>query len=445
MKKRRELQFAEAKAYLYSFINLEKDTSYFSSKLYKLDRMSFLLDSFANPQAHFKVIHLAGSKAKGSTAVFIASVLSAAGKRTGLYTSPHVSSLRERIVINENQISEELFIALVDSIKDFIEHTALPHFPGRRKPTFFELMTLLGWLAFKHTQCEYVVLETGLGGRLDATNLVNPVAIVLTPIELEHEAILGSTIEEIAFEKCGIIKENTAVFCGIQSALVKKVIKTEAARKNAGVLFFDEELELLNVQEEIVKTEITVKLKGIARKQFSLKLLGAFQAENAALAFLTLHTLYPALPDSAFRQGFAVAFLPGRMEVLHTKPLLIADGAHTPGSVKRALLCFKKLTSKSGVLLFAAVKGKKIAEMAKILTPNFTAIIISTPGSFRRSETKATYGIFCKYNRQVYLEKEPYLALQKALALSENKLPIFATGSLYFAAELRKSAQKLLI
>ncbi|MBN1797818.1 MAG: bifunctional folylpolyglutamate synthase/dihydrofolate synthase [Spirochaetales bacterium] len=445
MKKSNELQFAKARDYIYSFINLEKDTSYFSSKLYKLDRMCFLLERFGNPQDTFKVIHLAGSKAKGSTAVFIASVLSAAGIRTGLYTSPHVSSILERIMVNQEHISPGLFISLVEVIKDFIEKTPLGHFPGARKPTFFELMTLMGWLAFKHEQCEYVVLETGLGGRLDATNLVKPLAVVLTPIELEHEAILGSTLEKIALEKCGIMKENTPVFCANQNAPVKEVIINEAARKNAELRFLNEELELLEVRQAIEKTDITFTLKGLSKKKFSLKLLGSFQAENAALAFLALHFLLPTIPDSAFKKGFAEAFLPGRMEVLHIKPLFIVDGAHTPASVKRALICFKKVAKNDGVLLFAAVKGKKIAEMAEILAPHFTTIIISTPGSFRKSEPKATYVVFRKYNRNVYLEKDPHSAFQKALELSQRKLPVFATGSLYFAAEIRKSARKLLI
>jgi dihydrofolate synthase/folylpolyglutamate synthase len=407
--------------------------------------MSFLLDRFGNPQSMFKVVHLAGSKAKGSTAAFIASVLSAAGMRTGLYTSPHVSSVRERIVINREQIPERLFIRLVEAVKDVIERTQLLRFPGRKKPTFFELMTLLSWLAFKHERCEFVVLETGLGGRLDATNLVDPLAAVITPIELEHEAILGATVQKIAVEKCGIIKEGRIVFSGIQSAQVKAVIKKEADRKNAKVYFLDEKLESLEAKEAIEKTDMTVKLKGLSQKKYSLKLLGAFQAENASLALLTLHTLFPALPDSAFKQGFAEASLPGRMEVLHTKPLVIADGAHTPASVKRAYMCFEKIAGNKGVLLFAAVKGKRIKQMAEILAKNFTAIIISKPGSFRLSEPQETYELFCRYNRNVYLEKDPHLALEKALGISQSTLPIFAVGSLYFAAEMRKSAGRIFI
>jgi dihydrofolate synthase/folylpolyglutamate synthase len=444
MRKINKLQFKEAVQYLYSFINLEKDPVYFSSKTYKLDRMAFLLDRFSNPQVHFKVIHLAGSKAKGSTAAFIASVLFKAGKKTGLYTSPHVSSILERIVIDQKQVDEELFIHLVCQIKDFIEYTPLSHFPNKMKPTFFELLTLLCWLAFREAHCEYVVLETGLGGRLDATNIVEPLATVITPIEIEHEDILGKTIEKIAREKCGIMKINVPVFCAKQVPPVKKVIKQEASLKKADLFMLEDELAGLDVRVSAKGTEFAMKLKNTKQQQFSLKLLGDFQAENAALAYLTLHTLMPDLSMVFFRQGFANTFLPGRMEVLRRKPLIIVDGAHTPGSINRSLACFLKLVKDKGILVFAAVKGKRIKEMAEQLAPHFQTVIISTPGFFRHSEPQETCAIFKKYHPNVSLDSDPLGAFKKAVRLAKNKLPILITGSLYFAAELRLKARKLI-
>ncbi len=437
MEKSNSSRFKQAVDFLYSRINLERDTSSVDRNEYKLDGMRFLLERFGNPQLDFKVIHIAGSKAKGSTAALTASVLTAAGGSTGLYTSPHVSSIQERIAVNGRPIDREVFADLCFHLKDKIERIPLSAFPESKNPTFFELMTLLAWLAFRRARCEYVVLETGLGGRLDATNIVNPAAAVLTPIELEHQAILGDSLEKIAAEKCGIIKQGVPVFCARQPEAVKRVIREQAEAKNASVLFLDDELSNLQVVERIDRTDFRFTLKWGAENHFTLGLAGAFQAENAALAFVTLRTLYPGIPGQAYRKGFASAFLPARMEVVCKAPLVIVDGAHTPGSVSRAMASFTGLAGREGILLFAAVKGKNIDEMAAVLAPYFLRIIVSTPGSFRRSEPGRVYEAFRRYNKNVYLEPDPRRALHKALALSGGVLPVLAVGSLYFAAELR--------
>jgi dihydrofolate synthase/folylpolyglutamate synthase len=438
MKKRNQALFEKCVKYLYSFINLERDTAAIKSSEYKLDCMRFLLKRFGNPQQGFKVIHIAGSKAKGSTACFLAAGLRAAGKHTGMYTSPHVSSILERIVINGEPVAVDVFTGLCGELQQVLGRIPKADFPGGKQPSFFELMTLLAWLAFKRQGCEYVILETGLGGRLDATNIVNPAAVVLTPIEMEHEAILGNTLEKIAAEKCGIIKRNIPVFCGFQNRVVKKVVREYAAAHNAALYFLDEAIKRLAVSDSVEHTEFSLSLAGDKERNFRLILPGAFQAENASLAFLVLHTLYPELPDDAFKEGFRTAFLPARMEVLNKNPLVIIDGAHTPGSVSRAVSSFSHLAGQRGVLLFAAVTGKKIEEMAAILAPQFLHIIISTPGSFRRSDPREVYKAFYRLNTQTTLEKNPARALKKALSLSGKAVPVLATGSLYFAAELRR-------
>jgi dihydrofolate synthase/folylpolyglutamate synthase len=437
MEKSNNTRYQQAVDYLYSRINLEKDTSAVNRNEYKLDVMRFLLARFGNPQVGFKVIHIAGSKAKGSTATLIASVLTAAGRNTGLYTSPHVSSILERIAINGRPMDREAFTDLCLSMKNEIEGIPPSSFPDPGEPSFFELMTLLAWLAFRQSRCEYVVLETGMGGRLDATNLTAPAAVALTPIELEHQAVLGDTLEKIAAEKCGIIKQGVPVFCSRQPETVKRVIREQASAKNAPVVFFDEVVTKLEVLERVDKTDFRFALTGVEEQHFTLGLAGRFQAENATLAFMILRRLEPGLPGEAYRKGFASAFLPARMEVVCRTPLVIVDGAHTPGSVSRALESFTRLGGERGILLFAAVRGKKIDEMAVALAPHFLHIIVSTPGFFRRSEPNLVYKTFCRYGDNVQLEPDPQKALNRALALSAGVRPVLAVGSLYFAAELR--------
>jgi dihydrofolate synthase/folylpolyglutamate synthase len=207
------VNLSEAFAYIESFTNFEKKTTMVERE-YRLDRMRFLLSSFGNPERAFKTIHVAGSKGKGSTAAFAASILAASGEKTGLYTSPHVASYRERITVNGEEYPDGAYVSAVGRIRDFVESMDEADFPGGTSPTTFELLTLLGFLMFKESSCRWAVIETGIGGRLDATNLILPEVSVLTPIELEHTDILGSTIAAIAREKAGIIKPEFRSFPG---------------------------------------------------------------------------------------------------------------------------------------------------------------------------------------------------------------------------------------
>jgi len=418
-------------SYIESFTNLEKTQKY-TKRYYKLDRMYILLDLFQNPQADFRTIHVAGTKGKSSTAAFIASVLTARGQRTGLFTSPHVTTYCERITVDNKFPEVKLLLSIGEKIK-----AGISKFSGF-SPTTFELLTLLAFCYFRDTGCKYGVIEVGIGGRLDATNVISPEACVITPIGIEHTDVLGKTITKIAKEKAGIIKQNSQVFSGYQVKPVKKVLARVSESKNTGITFLDETVEILTTETTPAATSCRLRLKGQKEISFSLVMPGDFQAENAALAFITLISIFPQISYNEIKTGFKNTKLPGRMEIVRQHPLIVFDGAHTPLAVRRILTSFTKLSSEKGILLFGSVKGKDFVTMSEILAPAFGIIIISTPGFFKESDPAAIYKTFKKQNNNTILEKHPQKAYEKAISLSEGKLPILVTGSFYMIAEMKK-------
>jgi dihydrofolate synthase/folylpolyglutamate synthase len=418
-------------SYFESFTNFEK-TGNFSERLYRHDRMSRLLDLFETPHLAYKTFHIAGTKGKGSTACFIASILSASGYKTGLYTSPHISHYGERITIDQKKVESALLIDTAHRIKDKI--STLTDF----QPTTFELLTLLAFLAFQEKRCEYAVIEVGIGGRLDATNVVFPLACIITPIELEHTDVLGSTITAVASEKAGIIKQGIPVFSGFQQPSVKQILNEKSIEKHAEIRYLDESIRQLTSSLSEDGTEMTIAFKDRAAQSFTLSMIGHFQAENAALAILTLNAILPDIPFESYKEGLGKAFLPGRMEIIQRIPPVILDGAHTPLAVEKTLQSFKTLYSDPGVLIFGSVQGKNHEKMAAILAHEFRRIVITTPGSYKESDPDTLFSLFIKKNPGTILEKNPEKALKKALHFSQHRLPIFVTGSFYMVAEIRK-------
>jgi dihydrofolate synthase/folylpolyglutamate synthase len=423
-------------AWAEGFTNFEKGRLPTDKRNYRLDRMSVLLDAFGRPDSAYKTIHVAGTKGKGSTSALIASAIEASGEKTGLYTSPHVGTPRERIMVCGGFPEPGKFVETGRALKTAVE--TLGNLPGGFPPTTFELYTMLAFLCFRDEGCRSAVIETGIGGRLDATNVILPEASVITPLDLEHTDILGDTIVKIAAEKAGIIKEETPAFIAAQPPEAKEVFRQAARRAHASITFFDEERERLESSVSADGTSFTIKLSGMERAEFRLSMLGAFQAENAALAYLALKKLRPDIPAGAYACGFFKAALPGRMEIVRRSPALMLDGAHTPLAVRRLLESFMDIFPGKAVLIFGSVAGKKPHEMAEILAPVFERIVISTPGSFKASDPEEVFSIFRSLNPRTLLEKDPEAALARAMDLSAGKLPILVTGSFYMVSEIRK-------
>jgi len=378
------------------------------------------------------------------------SILTAMGYKTGLYTSPHVSSYKERITLSGRNIEDAVFIRHISAIKERIDNLNPRDLPGEDLPTTFELLTLLGFMVFRDEACSWAVVETGLGGRLDATNLIIPEAAVLTPIELEHTDLLGQTIHAIAGEKAGIIKPDVPVFSSAQKEEAKAVFEEAAARVKASIVFLPDVTEYLHAELTKTVTRLVLKISGEECMEANLAMLGEVQADNAALAFLVASSLFknptktypgfsPELFPSQAKSGLEHAFLPGRMELVGISPPVILDAAHTPVSVQRLLESFKTVCSdEEAVLIFGAVSGKDVEGMARVLAPAFRHIIVSKPGCFKPNDPAEVYSAFLRHNAATRFQSDPALAWKEALALAREKHPILVTGSFYMIAEIRK-------
>jgi len=419
-----------------SFTNFEKAPD-LTKRGYRLDRMKLLLDCFDNPQFFCRVIHIAGSKGKGSTGAFAAAILKEESLRTGVYSSPHISDYRERITIDGNFASEDLYLRNMEQIRTLIEGDRYLSLPGGSEPTTFELLTLLAFLLFRDSQCDWVVLETGLGGRLDATNLVNPEIVLLTPIELEHTDLLGSTISEIASEKAGIIKQGKPVYSSLQSLEALDVFRKTAKERDAKFCYLPDLYNSLSTRISLKGSAYNIKWSDGSDNNSTLKLLGDFQGDNCSLAIAAIKEVLPKITNQTINRGINKAYLPGRMEILGENPVFMIDGAHTGKSTDKLLKAFQSLFPRKGILIFGSVSGKDAEAMADNLAAHFEHIIISRPGTFKKSDPQSLYSLFKQKNSNTLLIVNPVEAEKKARELSNGTLPVLTAGSFYMAAEIR--------
>ena len=420
-----------------SFTNFEKAPD-LTKRGYRLDRMKLLLQCFHNPQYFCKVIHIAGSKGKGSTAAFTAAILKEAAYKTGVYSSPHISDYRERITINGDFADEQIYLNNMILIKELIENEEYLSLPGGSEPTTFELLTLLAFLVFKESNCDWIVLETGLGGRLDATNLVKPELVLLTPIELEHTDLLGSTITEIAGEKAGIIKKRTPVLTSSQCREAFKVFENKTNEMNSPMFYLPDLYNKLDTTASLSGSQFTVEWNSGISHNSHLKMLGDFQGENCAMAIAAIKLVLPDLKNSLIERAVSKVQLPGRMEIIGNNPVFMIDGAHTKKSTEKLLASFKSIFHQKGILIFGSVTGKDAGAMADILSDHFEHIIISRPGTFKKSDPQSLFRLFQTKNKNTLLILDPVDAEMKARELSQGVLPVLITGSFYMAAEIRK-------
>lgn len=425
--------FDQAIQYMNSFMNLERSTDKYSEKTYRLDRVRRMLELLGNPQNSYKTIHVAGSKGKGSTAAFIANALQALGYRTGLYMSPHVSDYRERFTLCGSFIDDSALIKTADELKEGISSV--------EDPTTFELYTVFAFLLFKNIGCSWAVIETGMGGRLDATNVLLPQACVLTPVELEHTKILGDTIEKIATEKSKIIKPNTPVFVSLQKDEAMKVFKAESSSCNSNIYTLENELVFLKTRCTETGQSVTLKYSDGYEAKLMLKMSGDAQAYNAALALLLLRkmNLYKeGITEKALEQ----TKLPGRLEKVEYKNrLFYIDGAHTSNSIAFLMSSWKELTKeKKGLCIFGCVEGKNDFQMLSEIVPNFDKLIISRPGTFKKSNPSALYNTAKSIatKTEVVLKEEAKDAVDYALKNTKEGDSILVCGSFYLAGDIKE-------
>lgn len=406
-----------------------------------LERISELLSRLGDPQKSLRFVHVAGTNGKGSTSVMLASVLTAAGYRVGLFTSPFLLEFRERIRIGERMISEEELVRAVLAVR--------PHADAMQdSPTEFELMTALAFWYFNEQNCDLVVCEVGLGGELDSTNVIeSPLLSVITSIALDHTEVLGDTLEDVARAKAGIVKPSCPVlFCERENTPARRVIEAVASEKDAPLFFTDP--ASLRVQScDLAGTVFSYQ----SFSDLRLSLPGAYQPRNAAAALSAVLLLREAglkIPPAAVRAGLASAVWPGRFEVLSRDPVVILDGAHNPhGARALADSLHACLDAQVRFLAVAAVmRDKDYRTLFELLAERIECVFCVSPEGHERALEAKKLAAECG---KLGMDSRPYPSVEEGVraAFAQAKssgMPLLVFGSLYLYRQARGELVRLL-
>ena len=459
-------QHEQALAYLLGRINYEQTPIVpYGLRQMKLDRMRQLLNRLGNPDAGLPIIHVAGTKGKGSTSALVASILKATGYETGLFSSPHLERMEERFAVQGQPCTSEELVALIDRLRPVVQLLDdEARCAGDRflSPTYFELTTALALMHFVQRNVDLAVLEVGLGGRLDSTNVCQPVVTVITSISLDHTKQLGDTLEKIAAEKAGIIKPGVPVFCGPLDEASREVIAGTAKQHGcrmfeAGQDFFYEYTppQHLNRQDGLGRLDFRGNFAGdsVQFQNLPLRLLGIHQAANAALAVAVCEELRRqnwSITDDALRAGLAELSLPARIEIVLRDPTVVLDVAHNVASAQALTEVLESsFGDRQRTLLLAVSKDKDVAGIVRTLLPHFQRVVLTAyqdnpravpvpelralvEQQFPNQSTKA--GTF-----ELLEATLPLDAWHLAKSQTPQDQLICITGSFFIAAELRAS------
>lgn len=439
------MTYREALQYLDSFVNLEKSDGYSYKQSFKLERMKRLAALLGDPQRSVRSIHIAGSKGKGSTASYVHSILGSAGFKTGLYTSPHLVSLRERIRIGDELISEEDLVRILGRIKRAVESSMKDW-----RPTFFEIYTALAYIYFKEKRADLAVYEVGLGGRLDATNLVEPLVSAITPLSYEHTDKLGDTLTDIAREKCGIIKTGSICVSAPQEEEALKVIEDMCRERKARLILVGKDIKFLELTSD--ENSSTFGVSGPFREYEGLRtfLLGPHQIVNASTAVGIIEALKLQniiVSEEAVRNGIRDAKWPGRLEVIGRRPFVLLDGAHNKVSTRILVEAVKKIFEyKRLILVLGVSKDKDVKGMLGELLPESGAVILTKskvlsraldPAKIRESILNMKHDV-----KDIILTHNTEEALSRALSMARPEDLVLITGSLFIIGEVKEHYAK---
>jgi dihydrofolate synthase/folylpolyglutamate synthase len=462
------LTYKEALAYIYSFTDYEKKSAYrYAPEHFDLGRMERLTALLDNPQQRFKAIHIAGTKGKGSTAAMIASILRAAGYKTGLYTSPHLHTFRERIQLDGQLISEEAVADLIERLQ--------PQIRQIEDLTTFEIMTALAFLCFAEEGVDLAVLEVGMGGRLDATNIVTPLVAVITSLSYDHTPYLGSTLPLIAREKAGIIKDGAVVVSAPQSPEAMAVIEETCQERGALLLRVGEQWTWQGEETNLEGQSFTVHLNNPGawsgdlrpsgarsgdlspsgrqvydflsresrRHRYWMPLLGEHQLANATTA-VAVAELLPGLgvhiSEEAIAQGLRQVRWPGRLEVLSRAPFLVVDGAHNADSAHKLAAALRKYFQYERLfLIFGASLEKDVDGMLRELLPLAHRVIVTQAQHPRATAVQPLREELLARGYEPLSSNSVAEALDCALRLAQERDLICATGSLFVVAGVREA------
>jgi len=414
------MNYQSALDYSNSFIDFEKIPRYNYASSFRLERMHAFLQELGNPHDKLNAIHVAGSKGKGSTCAMVASVLKEAGYRVGLYTSPHLVDTRERIRVSDEIIKEDEFVWLIERIRPAAEK--LRDHSELGKLSFFEILTAAAFLYFKEKEVDFAVLETGLGGRLDATNVAEPVVCGITSISMEHMDKLGNTLREIAKEKAGIIKSRCSVFAVKQQKKVIDVIREACREKHAKLHEVSRELPYENLD---------------------MSLLGRHQLENAGLAIAMVKFLDSKVDEKTIRSGLKNVDWPGRMQVVQKEPYVILDGAQNVASIKAVLSSIKTIFRYNNLISVFGISGDKDIEgVARELNKASDTLILTRSKNERAAAPVHLKEYFSRPDARIISNVKD--ALIAGLEIAGKEDLVLVTGSLYVVGDAMKSYPALL-
>ncbi len=404
-----------------------------------LDNINTLLDALGRPELRFPTVHIAGTNGKGSVSAMLESILRAAGFRTGLYTSPHLEREEERIRVNGVCHSPKRFAAHLDLVKETIDGLMAA---GRLiyHPTFFEVLTALAFLHFAEEKVDVAVLEVGLGGRFDATNVVSPLVSVITTISRDHVKHLGSTLRSIAFEKAGIIKPGVPVVCGVRSGSALQEIRLRAAERRAP--FRRAFGPGTSLEAHLAAGRFRFRYaSGEAIYDYVPGLAGRHQGENAAVAIASAEVLdrtWQPIGKAAMLRGVRDVRWEGRLETVSTHPLVVLDGAHNEEGVRSLAAHIRDVIRRPVIVVFAAMKDKDIRTMSRILFPAARTIILTQVPNRRSALPADILAAAPSFAARARLEPDVAKAVHSALAESAGRVPVVIAGSLFLVGEVKR-------
>lgn len=424
----------EALDYLYSFINLEYTERKYKSKEYSLENIRNLVSLFNIDLEKFKFIHIAGTKGKGSTTLFITNFLNILGYSTTTFLSPHLIKPNERIMHNLNEISDDEILKNLNIIKITIDNKNL-------RPTTFELFFLIFLLFSREKQPDYLVVEVGLGGRLDTTNIIKPVLTVITPISYDHVNILGKSLKLIAKEKAGIIKEGIPVVVSNQRFACNLVIKKVSNKKNTKIHQTINYFKLLSFRFYSDSTLFSFKFKNKIFNDICINTLGKHQIENFFSALLSVFIIDNKIMDIFKSNKIIKIKILGRIQLLSKDPLIIVDVAHNEDSCRKLVNTLKKyFPDRKWSVLSCLAKGKDYSSFYKILSKITDKLIITSCSVYKESEPKIVYNVVKKIIKKIILIENFDEAYSHVI---KSEKPLLVTGSFYIAGPFLEKYYRL--
>jgi dihydrofolate synthase/folylpolyglutamate synthase len=391
-----------------------------------LERIKAFLDAWGNPEKGMKCVHVTGTNGKGSVSTYIAAALKEEGFKAGLYLSPHLKEFGERIQINGSMISEKDLEKLVLEAGELKEKTGIGL-------SYFEFITAIAFKHFAEQKCDFAVLEAGMGGRLDATNVIVPEASVITPVSIEHSKHLGDTLAKIAAEKAGIVKEGVPVVSASQEKEALEVIEKKCAELKAPLSLLSRDFSYIRRNASLDSQEFDYCSEGMDLKGIKMHLLGRHQFVNAAVAARVLELL--KVSEKSIRKGLEKAFIPGRFQIIHNKPVVIADVGHNPGAAHVLKEAIRELFPEQKALFVLGVSDDKdINGMVSELLP-VAESFICTQAKFRAMDTEKIRLSLLENGFTGAISVENDVKTAAELALSQKKPLTIFTGSFFSVGE----------